>query len=193
MKTNRSLPTYVKTFPPPNTYERHIKRPRTGQKTTDLDIKSLNDADFFLQFVDKAIDNLVADGHKPAAVIIDPIFSSDGLPDPPPGFLGKVGATVRKAGGIYIADEVQSGMGRTGEALWGFENHGLIPEIITLGKPIGNGHPLAVVITSERVVKNFGMPVKIIFTHTTELTRPNISTRSEETLFLARLDSRYLT
>lgn len=98
---------------------------------------------------------MAKDGHKPAAVIIDPIFSSDGLTEPPEGFLSKVAERVRAAGGVYIADEVQSGMGRTGDALWGFENHGLIPDIITLGKPIGNGHPLAVVITSQRVVQNF--------------------------------------
>ena len=70
-----------------------------------------------------AIGDLAKDGHKPAAVIIDPIFSSDGLTEPPTGFLSKVAERVRAAGGVYIADEVQSGMGRTGDALWGFENH----------------------------------------------------------------------
>eukprot|EP01127_Copromyxa_protea_P020364 TRINITY_DN6817_c0_g1_i1.p1 TRINITY_DN6817_c0_g1~~TRINITY_DN6817_c0_g1_i1.p1 ORF type:complete len:858 (-),score=159.10 TRINITY_DN6817_c0_g1_i1:17-2356(-) len=154
-KSIRNLPTYVKTFPPPNTYERHIGRPRAGQTSTDQDDESVDDTTFFLSFIDKAIDNLNQDGHKPAAVIIDPIFSSDGLPSPPPGFLQGVAEKVRASGGIYIADEVQSGMGRTGDALWGFENHGLVPDIITLGKPIGNGHPLAVVITSQRVIQKF--------------------------------------
>jgi 4-aminobutyrate aminotransferase-like enzyme len=154
-KTLRSLPTHVKTFPPPNTYERHIGRPRSGQKPTDVDDKSVDDTSFFLSFVDTALDDLRRDGHKPAAVIVDPIFSSDGLLDPPPGFLAGVAKKVREAGGVYIADEVQSGMGRTGDAMWGFENHDLVPDIITLGKPIGNGHPLAVVITSQKVLDNF--------------------------------------
>jgi 4-aminobutyrate aminotransferase-like enzyme len=62
---------------------------------------------------------------------------------------------VRAAGGVCIADEVQIGVGRVGETFWGFELHGVVPDIVTMGKPLGNGHPLAAVVTTPQVAQSF--------------------------------------
>lgn len=82
-----------------------------------------------------------------AALLVDTIFSSDGIFADPPGFLAAAVAAVRAAGGLFIADEVQPGFGRTGAGLWGFLRHGVTPDIVTLGKPMGNGIPTAGLVT----------------------------------------------
>ena len=68
----------------------------------------------------------------------------------PAGFLKPAVAAIREAGGVFIADEVQAGFGRAGEGMWGFQRHGLVPDIVTMGKPLGNGHPLAAVVVNLR-------------------------------------------
>jgi 4-aminobutyrate aminotransferase-like enzyme len=65
-------------------------------------------------------------------------------------------AAIREAGGLFIADEVQAGFGRTGDAMWGFARHDLVPDIVTMGKPMGNGHPIAGVVLKPDVVAEFG-------------------------------------
>jgi 4-aminobutyrate aminotransferase-like enzyme len=97
----------------------------------------------FARHVREAIGDLRARGIRPAALLVDTIFSSDGVYGDPPGFLAPAVAEIRAAGGLFIADEVQPGFGRTGGQMWGFERHGLVPDIVTLGKPMGNGHPVA--------------------------------------------------
>jgi 4-aminobutyrate aminotransferase-like enzyme len=110
----------------------------------------------FAAHVQAAVDDLIAAGIKPAALIVDTIFSSDGVLADPKGFLAPAVAAIRKAGGLFIADEVQLGFGRTGEAMWGFERHGLVPDIVTLGKPMGNGYPVAAVVMRPDLVAEFG-------------------------------------
>lgn len=73
----------------------------------------------------------------------------------PEGYLNQAFEHVRKAGGVCIADEVQIGFGRMGTHMWGFETQGVVPDIVTLGKPIGNGHPMAAVITTKEIAKSF--------------------------------------
>jgi 4-aminobutyrate aminotransferase-like enzyme len=73
----------------------------------------------------------------------------------PPGYLGQAYATVRAAGGVCVADEVQTGFGRAGSHFWMFETQGVVPDIVTLGKPIGNGHPLGAVITTPEIAASF--------------------------------------
>ena len=73
----------------------------------------------------------------------------------PPGYLNEVYNAVRTAGGICIADEVQTGYGRVGTNFWGFESYGVIPDIVVLGKPIGNGHPIGAVITTAEIAESF--------------------------------------
>ncbi len=89
------------------------------------------------------------------AFIAEPLLGCGGQIVPPPGFLDAAFDAVRAAGGVCIADEVQIGFGRVGRAYWGFELHGVVPDIVTLGKPIGNGHPLAAVVTTPEIAASF--------------------------------------
>ena len=93
---------------------------------------------------------------KPAALLVDTIFSSDGVFSDPPGFLAPAVAAIREAGGLFIADEVQPGFGRTGEGMWGFMRHGIIPDMVTMGKPMGNGHPIAGMVAKPEILQRFG-------------------------------------
>jgi len=111
---------------------------------------------YFADGVDKAIGNLRASGIKPAALLVDTVFSSDGVFTNPPGFLAQAVEVIRRAGGVFIADEVQAGLGRTGDSLWGFARHQLLPDIVTMGKPLGNGHPLAGIAVKPDVLTAFG-------------------------------------
>ena len=81
--------------------------------------------------------------HRAGRFLADSLFSSDGVIPDPAGFLRPVQDLVHEAGGLYIADEVQSGFGRTGGHLWGYQRHDLTPDIVTMGKPMGNGLPIA--------------------------------------------------
>ncbi|RWR06195.1 aspartate aminotransferase family protein [Paenirhodobacter populi] len=90
-----------------------------------------------------------------AALIVDSIFSSDGIFPDPAGFLAPAVAAVRAAGGLFIADEVQPGFGRTGAGMWGFGRHGVEPDIVTMGKPMGNGFPMAGVVTRPDLLGGF--------------------------------------
>ena len=94
-------------------------------------------------------------GRKPAAFICESILSCGGQIELPDRFLSMAYGAVRSAGGICIADEVQVGCGRTGREFWGFQLHGVVPDIVTIGKPIGNGHPLAAVVCTREVADAF--------------------------------------
>ena len=89
-------------------------------------------------------------------MICDTIFSSDGVLSDPPGFLAEAIEAARLEGALIVADEVQPGFGRTGAALWGFMRHGLQPDLVTVGKPMGNGQPIAAVVTDPAIVAEFG-------------------------------------
>ncbi len=110
----------------------------------------------FAQAVSAACDRMAEQGIKPALLIVDTIFSSDGVYADPEGFLAPAAAAIRKAGGLFLADEVQPGFGRTGSRFWGFQRHGLIPDMVSMGKPMGNGYPLAGLALQPRVIANFG-------------------------------------
>ncbi|MFK8253824.1 aspartate aminotransferase family protein [Ancylobacter terrae] len=105
--------------------------------------------------VSAAIADMAANGIRFAGLLVDTIFSSDGIHADPPGFLAAAVEAVRKAGGLFIADEVQPGFGRTGRQMWGFERHGLVPDIVTLGKPMGNGFPVGGVVTRPELLTGF--------------------------------------
>ena len=110
----------------------------------------------FADGVRHAIADLKAHGMRPAALLVDTSFSSDGIFTDPPGFLAEAVDAVREAGGVFIADEVQAGLGRTGDAMWGFQRHGVVPDIVTMGKPLGAGHPLAGIAIRPEVLAAFG-------------------------------------
>lgn len=104
--------------------------------------------------VKRAMTTLKRRGHPVAALLCDSIFSSDGVFADPAGFMAPAVARVQAAGGLFIADEVQPGFGRTG-TMWGFERHGLTPDIVTMGKPMGNGWPMAAMVTRPELLEIF--------------------------------------
>ena len=111
-------------------------------------------ADVYADEVQAAINSLEANGIKLAGMIACPIFANEGLPNIPDGYMRKAIDHVRAAGGVYIADEVQSGFGRTGR-WWGYEESGVIPDIVTLGKPMGAGHPVSGVVARGKLLDNY--------------------------------------
>lgn len=123
-------------------------RERNGRSDAELVAAYIHD-------LQRAIADLDRAGVKLAAVLFCTAFSSEGLPDVPAGYLPEVARVVRAAGGLVIADEVQAGFGRFGSHMWGHELHGLAPDIVTMGKPMGNGHPLAGVVTTADLMDQF--------------------------------------
>lgn len=115
--------------------------------------------------VERAVADMRRHGTEPAMLIVDTIFSSDGVFADPPGFLAPAAAAIRAAGGLFVADEVQPGFGRTGEAMWGFARHGVVPDMATLGKPMGNGYPIAAVVGRPDVFADFGRDVRYFNTY----------------------------
>ncbi len=112
-------------------------------------------AEKYAAHVATAIDMLAQRGHRPAAFIVDTILSSDGLPTIPAGYLARAVEIVRDAGGLFVADEVQPGFGRMGSEFWGFATHNVVPDVVTMGKPMGNGYPVSAMVTSRGVIDEF--------------------------------------
>lgn len=109
----------------------------------------------FADAIIKAIAVLSDRGHGIAALIVDSIFSSDGVFSNPRGFFRLAVAVVHRAGGVFIADEVQPGFGRTGDAFWGFLRHDVTPDIVSMGKPMGNGFPMAGIAVRPELLAAF--------------------------------------
>ncbi|MEM7612317.1 MAG: aminotransferase class III-fold pyridoxal phosphate-dependent enzyme, partial [Pseudomonadota bacterium] len=105
--------------------------------------------------VASVIDSLQQTGRQPACFIAETFPSVGGQLVPPPHYLQQVYAHVRGAGGVCIADEVQTGLGRLGHYFWGFEQQQVTPDIVVLGKPLGNGYPLAAVVTTADIAASF--------------------------------------
>ncbi|MBN3457782.1 aminotransferase class III-fold pyridoxal phosphate-dependent enzyme [Mycobacterium sp. DSM 3803] len=108
--------------------------------------------------VQRAIAELQASGHGLSCLIVDTFFSSDGI-YPDASVLGPAVEAVHAAGGVFIADEVQPGFGRTGEAMWGFTRHGVVPDLVTMGKPMANGLPVAAMAARSDVLETFARGV----------------------------------
>ncbi len=106
--------------------------------------------------VAEQIADLERHGDGLAAFIVDSLFASDGIHAQPAELLAPVAEIVHRAGGLFIADEVQSGFARTGESMWGYQRHGVDPDIVTIGKPMGNGFPVAAAAMVPEVVAGFG-------------------------------------
>ncbi|BAB53327.1 MULTISPECIES: aspartate aminotransferase family protein [Mesorhizobium] len=135
----KGVPVHHRTVAAPDTFRDH------GRAAKD-----------FAKNVAAAIEDMRAQNIRPAALLLDSAFSSDGIFFPDAAVMREAGDHVRKAGGIVIADEVQSGFGRLGQGMWGFANYGLEPDIVTMGKPIGDGHPMGAVLVRPRLVSSFG-------------------------------------
>ena len=134
-------PDYVVTVPCPDTYRGRYRGEDAAER--------------YASHAVEAIDLLRSRGIRPAAFVIDTIVSSGGVVAPPPGYLRKVAKIIRAAGGLFIADEVQPGFGRTGRHFWGFEADNIVPDIVTMGKPMGNGHPVSAIVTRNELVGDF--------------------------------------
>jgi len=128
------LPPHVETWLPTDTY------------------RGLNES---TEGFEKALARLAARGIAPAATILDGVLQSDGVYDLDPAYVQELVRLTHAAGGLWIADEVQGGHGRTGEAMWSFERFGIAPDFVTLGKPMGNGQPVGAVITRSDLVERF--------------------------------------
>ncbi|MFD2238294.1 aspartate aminotransferase family protein [Aureimonas populi] len=107
-----------------------------------------------------AFADLARHGIRPAAFVADGIFSTDGVRAEPAGFLQPVLEAVHAAGALYVADEVQPGFGRTGGAFWGFQRHSIVPDMAVMGKPMGNGLPIAALALRPEVGERFGREVR---------------------------------
>jgi 4-aminobutyrate aminotransferase-like enzyme len=136
------LGDHVRTVPPPDSYR----------------VPAAELAETFTADVVAAITDLKERGVKFSALIVDTIFSSDGI-YPDPSVLAPAVEAVHRAGGVFIADEVQPGFGRTGEAMWGFLRHGVVPDLVTMGKPMGNGMPIAAMAARSEVLDVFAREV----------------------------------
>jgi 4-aminobutyrate aminotransferase-like enzyme len=134
----------VRGVPVPDAY-----RGLAGVDTADL-------AAALADHVTAAIDSFTAAGVKLAGMLVCPGFANEGLVNVPPGYMEMAVARVRAAGGLYIADEVQMGFGRTGRHWWSHQASGVIPDIVTLGKPMGNGHPVSAVVARADLIDQFG-------------------------------------
>ena len=102
-----------------------------------------------------AVKKIQSFGRAPAALIYESVISCGGQVELPAGFLKEAYQFVRNAGGVCVADEVQTGCGRSGDHFWAFQQHDVVPDIVTIGKPIGNGHPLGVVVTTQAIADSF--------------------------------------
>jgi 4-aminobutyrate aminotransferase-like enzyme/Ser/Thr protein kinase RdoA (MazF antagonist) len=113
-----------------------------------------------LKYAREAIE-LLNEGESPvAAFISEPIIGCGGQVPLAPGYLQQLYPAIRNQGGVCISDEVQVGFGRLGDVFWGFEAHGVVPDIVVLGKPMGNGHPLGAVITTDSIAGSFNNGVE---------------------------------
>ena len=137
----KEKPGWVETMPPPNLY-RGLYR----QDVNDAGRK-------YADHVTQAAEKLALRGPGMAALMIDSIFDANGALVPPPDYMPLAYEAAKKAGALTIADEVQMGFGRSGTHMWGFEAFGVEPDIVTMGKPMGNGHPVAAVATRRDIAE----------------------------------------
>lgn len=141
----RNLPpeSEFRSIPFPQTY-RPLRPGVSGKELTDL----------YLDEMRRAIDDFARNGISLAGMLVCPILANEGLPNIPEGFMPRAVELVHEAGGLFIADEVQAGFCRTGH-WWGYEKMGFVPDIVTMGKPIGNGMPISAVVASKDLVDTF--------------------------------------
>ncbi|MBY6066356.1 aminotransferase class III-fold pyridoxal phosphate-dependent enzyme [Leisingera aquaemixtae] len=118
----------------------------------------------FANLVDPAIERLQKKGNGVAGFIAETFPSVGGQVIPPKGYLPAVYKKIRAAGGVCIADEVQTGLGRLGDFYFGFEHQGAVPDIVVMGKPIGNGHPLGVLVTTREIADSFDNGIEFFST-----------------------------
>ncbi|MGC6328309.1 aspartate aminotransferase family protein [Rhizorhabdus sp. FW153] len=154
---SETLAAVTTCFPVPEPFPQFARKVAIPDPWRDREGRSDEElADHFAAQVDAAVKSLQADGIQVAAFLIDTLFANEGLPGPLPGYVAKAVEIVRAAGGLFICDEVQAGFGRTG-TMWGHQLTGVTPDIVTMGKPMGNGHPIAGLVAPTDLVDSFGL------------------------------------
>lgn len=141
--------------PPIGGYPSHVRLVPAPESLTPLGGSAEAQPQTFAENVARAIADLEHEGHGFAGVMVCPFFANEGFPTLPPGFLDPTVDVIRKAGGLLIADEVQAGFGRLGTAFWGHDMQGVAPDVVTLGKPMANGHPVGAVVTRPDIMAGF--------------------------------------
>jgi 4-aminobutyrate aminotransferase-like enzyme/Ser/Thr protein kinase RdoA (MazF antagonist) len=137
----KGKPKNTHIFPIPDAFRGKFRGENSGEK--------------YAQEVQLLIDEIHQQNKKVGGFIIEPIISCGGQVELPSGFLQEVHKKVRKAGGLCVSDEVQTGIGRMGKTFWGFQLHNVVPDIVTIGKPLGNGHPIAAIACTKEVAEKF--------------------------------------
>jgi 4-aminobutyrate aminotransferase-like enzyme/Ser/Thr protein kinase RdoA (MazF antagonist) len=145
-------PHHVATVAPPDSY----RGPQLQDESMAREVAAGN--------INDALGILRDRGMRPAAFFADPLFTSDGIFHPPASYLQEVVGRVQAAGGLFVADEVQSGYGRSGTDLWSFAAFDVTPDLVTLGKPMGNGHPVAAVVTRAHIAEHFASRTELFST-----------------------------
>ncbi len=141
-KGGEGLPGYVHRLATPDVFRGPYNDPATAGKNYADEVASV-------------VAHLQGHDRQPAAFVAESVMGCAGQIFPPDRYLALAYDHVRSAGGVCIADEVQIGFGRIGTHFWGFEQQNVIPDIVTLGKPIGNGHPLGAVVTTPEIAASF--------------------------------------
>lgn len=127
--------------------------PVVAPNTYRGEFRGTDSTPFYLRSVDAHLKALREQGRQVAGFICEPVYGNAGGISLPPGYLQQVYDKVRAQGGVCIADEVQVGYGRLGHYFWGFEEQGVVPDIVTMAKGMGNGHPLGAVITRREIAE----------------------------------------
>lgn len=141
--------------PPIGGWPDHIRRVPAPDSLAPLGGSRGAQPEAFAANIARAIDELEQSGHGFAGVMLCPIFANEGMPGVAPGFLDRSVEVIRRAGGVILCDEVQPGFGRVGAHFWGHEWLGFEPDVITMGKPMGNGHPVAGLVAKPEVMAAF--------------------------------------
>lgn len=145
-----------RTNPPPGGYGDHLAFVPAPDSYRPLGgTPGMAHAEAFAAAVARQIEVLQSRPCGFSTLILCPFFANEGFPDLPPGWLAPTEKVVRAAGGVIIADEVQPGFGRLGSHFWGHQKIGLSPDIVTLGKPMANGHPVAAVVAPSDTMQTF--------------------------------------
>lgn len=150
-----AISTTMGKYVPVDQHVRTVRAPYAYHAEPGVDLGERLAAD-----IEAAIADMQRHGIKFAGFIADSIFSTDGLLPDPCGFLKKAIDVVHKHGGVFIADEVQPGFARTGLNFWGYQRHGIQPDIVVMGKPMGNGLPIAGVAVKPELLEDFGPKVR---------------------------------
>ncbi|MBI6116764.1 aminotransferase class III-fold pyridoxal phosphate-dependent enzyme [Salegentibacter sp. F63223] len=140
-KGGKGAPEHTQIVPLPDRFRGKYRGEKSGIK--------------YAAHIREAVQSIYKKGRKPAGFICESIISCGGQVELPQGYLSLAYQYMREAGAVCIADEVQVGCGRVGSHFWGFQEHAVTPDIVTIGKPLGNGHPLAAVVCTPKIANTF--------------------------------------